>query len=305
MRELTERLRRQSGETMIVYGEPWQAGGSVLAEELQTRTGAQRGMGIAVFNDRFRGAIKGGSDDASRGFATGEPEMAQSVLSGVRGSVDLFTASAGESVNYVTAHDNLNLWDKMALSLGAADLENDPYGVITTENLFDSDALRASLLAMGIIFTSQGIPFFQAGDEMLRSKFGDSNSYNSGDRVNALRWENAGRYREVFEYYAGLIRLRKAQPAFRRSRREDMERIRELCAEDSLIGFYMESPLKSGWRRICVFYNASPKARRVALPELKGPWFQVVNARRAGTETLAEIHGALTLEPRSLAVLHD
>jgi pullulanase len=306
MGELTERVRRQSGETMIIYGEPWGAGPSALPDEEQTGMGAQRGMGIAVFNDRFRTALKGGSDDASRGFATGEPGLEEGILQGLRGSVDTFTDRPGESVNYVTAHDNLNLWDKMALSLGAGDLERDPYGLIRPgEPLLDNGAVRSCLLANGIILTSQGIPFFQAGDEMLRSKRGDPNSYASGDGVNRMLWENASRYREVFDYYAGLIALRRAHPAFTLKRREDLEQIRILHAENLLVGFTIEGRAGGdAWGRICVWYNGAGEAREAALPP--GRWYQVVNGRRAGTETLAEISsGSITLEPRSVAVLHD
>jgi pullulanase len=161
MRQLTRELRSRIDPSLIIYGEPWQAGGSVLPEEEQTIIGAQKGLGFAVFNDRIRTAIKGGSDDDTKGFTLGEPEQEKGIVKGIMGSVNDFTACASESINYVTAHDNLNLWDKMALSLGATDLKAKPYALLNpAKNLLDNDAVKAVLLANGIIFTSQGIPFF-------------------------------------------------------------------------------------------------------------------------------------------------
>ena len=316
MKLLTEELRRDIDPTLIMYGEPWQAGGSVLPRELQTVTGAQKGLGFAVFNDRIRTAIKGGSDDAWRGFATGAPSMEEGIVRGVMGSVHDFTDEANESVNYVTAHDNLNLWDKTAFSLGEKNLALSPYSMLETapsgearHDIFEADALRAAILANGIIFTSQGIPFFQAGDEMLRSKYGDHNSYASADSINKIRWENAYRYREVACYYAGLIRLRKEHPAFRQTIKGDIERSLEiLCAHDMGVSFILkDNAAGDPWRVIFVAYNGSPHTKEFALPAWVPVWKQVVDSRRAGTETLAEFSSAsaIALPPFSMTVLRE
>jgi pullulanase len=307
MQQLTEELRREVDPTLIIYGEPWQAGGSALPENLQTVTGAQRGMGFAVFNDRIRGAIKGGSDDASRGFATGADGTEAGIIHGVTGSVNDCTAQANESVNYVTAHDNLNLWDKIARSWGADDLAQSPYRLLDGKrDIFDCSAVQSVLLANGIVFTSQGIPFFQAGDEMLRSKFGDHNSYASGDRVNMIRWENAARFREVVAYYAGLIRLRREHPAFRQTRKDDIEKtVNIITAEDRRVAFVITNNANAdAWRSIFVAYNAGSSPAAFTLPS-GAVWQQVVDSKRAGVEPLAELSGAVTLPPLSMAVLHD
>ncbi|MDR2701598.1 MAG: type I pullulanase [Spirochaetaceae bacterium] len=305
MKQLTEELRRID-PSFIIYGEPWTAGNSVLPQNLQTLIGAQKGLGFAVFNDRLRGAIKGGSDDASRGFAAGARSMEAGIVRGITGSVNDFTAQANESVNYVTAHDNLNLWDKIALSLGAKDLANDPYSLLKGKrDIFECDAVKSVLLANGIILTSQGIVFFQAGDEMLRSKFGDHNSYASPDSINKIRWENAGLYREAVDYHAGLIRLRKEHPAFRQTLKADIERTVEIItAEDRGVSFTIKHPDDS-WPTIFVAYNGSPSPKTFSLPGTVPLWRQVVDSRRAGTESLAEFSGSIALPPLSMAVLHE
>jgi pullulanase len=307
MRQLTETVRKDVDPGIIVYGEPWTAGKSPLPEEDQTVTGAQKGLDFAVFNDRLRNAVKGGSDDASRGFATGAPDREREIVLGIRGSVEGFTARANESVNYVTAHDNLNLWDKIALSLGAEDLANAPYSLIENgKPLMEQDAVRASILANGIIFTAQGIPFFQAGDEMLRTKFGDHNSYASPDSVNRIRWSNAGKYREVIQYYAGLIRLRKEHPAFRMSSKTDMDAVTVLSAGDGVVAFTIDGRASGdSWRTIYAAYNQGGSPVSLELPRTAAVWHQVVNAEKAGVETLGISEAAVTLPPLSMAVLHD
>jgi pullulanase len=314
MEQAARELRTRVDPGILIYGEPWQAGGSVLPIDHQTKTGAQKNLGIAVFNDRIRAAIKGGSDDDSRGFVTGQGGLEEGIVRGLEGSVNDFTAAASESINYVTAHDNLNLWDKIALSLGAKDLAAAPYSLLEAEGplpgpeaLLENRAVRSVLLANGIVLTSQGIPFFQAGDEMLRTKFGDHNSYASGDSVNMIRWENASRYRPVIEYYAGLIRLRKEHPAFRMDRKDDIERnLRVLYAGDMVVSFVLTGNMNNeSWRTIFTAYNGGPVPGTLPLPDPSARWRQVVDAHRAGTETLAEISsGEVTLPPVSMAVLY-
>ncbi|MCL2043534.1 MAG: type I pullulanase [Treponema sp.] len=304
MEQLTMELRRDIDPAFIIYGEPWQAGDSVLPEHLQTITGAQKGRGFAVFNDQLRTAIKGGSDDNSRGFATGEPSMEAGIACGVTGSINYFTEQANESINYVTAHDNLNLWDKITCSQNVSDAKvTEGTKAVLPENV------KSALLANGIIFTSQGIPFFQAGDEFLRSKFGDHNSYKSPDSINKIRWENAGIYRNVVDYYAGLIRLRKEHPAFRQTLRADIEKSLEiLCAEDMGVSFTLSGGnCGDSWRTIFTAYNGSLEPKKFTLPALPDnrKWQQVVDAQCAGTKTLAEFSDLITLPPISMTVLFD
>jgi pullulanase len=308
MKQLTEDLRRDIDPTIIVYGEPWQAGGSTLPGSLQTTIGKQRGLGFAIFNDRIRGAIKGGSDDASRGFATGAPRNEAGIVRGLMGSVNDIANQANESINYVTAHDNLNLWDKFSLSHGARNLATAPYAQLQgIDNIFESNAVKSVLLANGIILTSQGIPFFQAGDEMLRSKFGDANSYASPDSINKIRWENVSLYPQVIDYYAGLIRLRKEHPAFRQNLKEDIERTLELISTaDSGISFILKDNASGDtWRTIFVAYNGSLQPKTFDFPEAAAVWHQVVDSRRAGVETLADFSGSVTIPALSMTVLYQ
>jgi len=141
---------------------------------------------------------------------------------------------------------------------------------------------------------------------MLRSKFGDQNSYSSPDNINKIRWENATRYREVFNYYAGLIQLRKEHRAFRMNIREDIENnIIIMSSQDLGVSFSIKGiAVGDSWNTIFVAYNGSKSPKEFALPDSSGVWRQVVDSRRAGVKTLAEFSGSVTLPPVSMAVLY-
>ena len=98
--------------------------------------------------------------------------------------------------------------------------------------------IRLDLLAQTAVFTSQGVPFMLAGEEMLRDKKGVHNSFSSPDSINEFNWDNLKQYPQVFEYYRNLIQLRKNHPAFRLAKAERVVRhLQFLTASDCLIAF--------------------------------------------------------------------
>ncbi|WP_342552420.1 type I pullulanase [Paenibacillus sp. FSL R7-0652] len=294
MKQLASELHHQVSPSILLYGEPWAAMDSPLGDEMTVK-GTQRGAGFAVFNDDFRGLIKGDSDGDGKGFATGENGKEDQLWTGVQGSIHDFTEGPAETINYVTVHDNLNLWDKVARTQGLQDTlgflvynedgsirgfdnveeavrKADPYLQIDPDNVLENETVRRCLLANGIVLTSQGVPLIAAGDEMLRSKFGDANSHESGDIVNAIHWDQKQRFKPVFDYYRGLIQLRREHPAFRMRTREMIEQhVRLLHKEQGLLVFELQGEdVQDTWKRIIVIFNASPKTRSVSIPS--GRW---------------------------------
>ena len=309
MTQIRQELHNEVSPDILIYGEPWQAGGSPLAESMQTTKGKQKDKGFAVFNDNFRGAIKGGSDDGSKGFATGDFGKEASIVTGVRGAIDDFTNSPTETINYVTAHDNLNLWDKVIKTQGLEEvaLASTPHATITEENVLDNETVRRSLLSNGIIMTSQGVAFFHAGDEILRTKFGDHNSYRSPDTINQIRWEDKTKFKSVFNYYQGLIKLRKEHPAFRMSTADMVNKhLNVFKQNENLVGFELTNNANGDkWNNIAVIYNANKEVKTVMLPK-EGVWKIVVNDQIAGTEVIDTINSNLIkIEPLSIMVLYD
>ena len=173
MKKVYEQLHALNPHTLL-YGEPWASGTSGLADNQLLAKGRQKGLGLAVFNDQIRNALCGSVfDGRARGFATGAWGDIDAIKRAVAGSIDDFTASPQETINYVTSHDNYTLWDKITLS---------------NPDETEADRVKMDELAQAVILTCQGVAFLQGGEEMLRTKGGNSNSYNAGDAVNQFDW---------------------------------------------------------------------------------------------------------------------
>ena len=264
--------------SLLLYGEPWTGGPSGLCHTRMFTAGRQRSTGIGMFNDAFRNAIKGDNDGGRPGYATGaagcEREIAKGVVASIRYSDGLsgFAQEPGECVNYVSCHDNLTLWDKIARS-----------------NAFDSkgDRISMDLLAQAIVLTSQGIPFLEGGAELLRTKRGHHNSYRAGDEVNQFEWWRKHEFREVFDYYRGLIEVRRAHPAFRMNTAAQVRAaVRFIPGPPGTVLFELDgSVCGDEWDFIAVIYNANRHEVEIALPT-HGEWSVVVARRQAGTRPL-------------------
>lgn len=292
VKEIVRELRAID-PNLLIYGEPW-AGGSTPIEI--TGKGAQRGNGWAVFNDHYRDALKGNVFDArATGFIQSGFNV-EAVKKGIRGSVDDFSDSPLETINYVECHDNHTLWDRLLIS--------------TAENAAVTEADRRAMgkLAAAIIFTSQGIPFIQCGQEFLRSKSGDHNSYDKPDAVNMIRWREKVENHDVVEYYRGLIELRRAHPIFRfetadevRSAVKFLDDQLELSVPLGCVGFLIEDVTgKDEWSRALVLLNPQARATEFAIPA--GEWKIFGDNRRVGNSELRRSTAKLDAERAWVAV---
>ncbi len=197
----------------MIYGEGWTGGTTTLMLPLQANqanikqvTATGDGIGaVAVFNDSIRDGLKGSVFDKSeQGYISGKVNKgnAERVIFGLTGGVKNKAVSwkgdVGGVINYMACHDNHTLWDRLLASNGDDSEE---------------DRLQMNRFGMSIIMAGKGIPFFLAGEEMLRSKGGDSNSYKSSDEVNNIRWDDltAGSNQMAMrDFYRSLIAMRKA-----------------------------------------------------------------------------------------------
>jgi len=120
-----------------------------------------------------------------------------------------FTNVLGRSLNYVECHDNYTLFDKLAISyLGKTSYSGDLFSALGKKGLEEVKA--QDKLAAAYIFLAQGTPFINGGQEFLRTKQGDENSYQSPDSINAIDLGFKKTYSDVYNTYKGLIALRKA-----------------------------------------------------------------------------------------------
>ena len=199
----------------LIYGEGWTGGSSPLRDNFrasqanikQVAASGDAIGSIAVFTDAIRDGLKGSVfDPKDTGYANGSASKANAnkVIFGIQGGQKTSAVSWGVKnamvVNYTSSHDNNTLWDKLLVSCPNASVE---------------DRLSMNRLCAATVLLSRGLPFFLAGEEMLRTKDGDSNSYKSSDAVNNLDWDSLtpdSAALRMSEYYRGLIAVRKSHP---------------------------------------------------------------------------------------------
>lgn len=210
--------RLPGGASILMYGEPWAAGptNTLPGTELADKEGLRfLNTRIGHFCDRTRDAIKGHVFYMERkGYVNGGAKANKPLI---ELGVDAWRApetnegEAGQIIQYVSAHDDLTLWDKLTMSMFEGDARID--AIFDAEPCAPTTAvLEANKLAAGIIYTAAGIPFMLAGEEFGKTKHGNDNSFDSGKEVNEVDWRRAWRMSELRDYYRRLIALRRANP---------------------------------------------------------------------------------------------
>ena len=286
----------QTHPNVIFYGEGWSMATELTKENvpLCTQTNAHLTPGFAFFSDTIRDTLKGTVfvDDAP-GFVSGLPGQEELLR-------NCFMARPGwcpnptQTINYASCHDNMALFDRIVLSTPQARRE---------------DQIRMNNLAAAVYMTAQGVPFLQAGEEMLRSKplpgggF-DENSYKSPDAINSIKWSDLSKeeYQKVFAYYQGLIAFRRAHPLLRLTTAEavgaSVHPVEGLDA--NVVAFRIAGEAEPG-KEIFIAFNANPTAAVVQLPG--GRWNVYADGEAAGDLPMGGAFGAIVLEPISAAIL--
>lgn len=306
MNEIREALN-EIDPSIIIYGEGWDAGGSKLSSnDAALKANTSKLDNIAAFSDDIRDAIKGHVFNSKEtGFVSGAEDCVESLIFGLTGSTKTeladfakvkysntgWAGSPLQAINYAEAHDNLTLWDKLA-----------------TSNPDDSEQDRAKMdkLAASIIFTAQGTPFIQLGQDFLRTKEKedgsfDENSYKSSDSINNIDWARKSQYKDIYEYYKGLIALRKSNNAFRLTTTDEIKSrvsfIKDLG--NQALGYKISGDGEQA--DTLVYYNASREEVSITLPE--GEWNVYANGEKAGTEIIESISGSTSVSPISSLIL--
>ena len=277
----------------IIYGEGWTMGATIdgSAQANQTNiskivpTGDAIGS-VAVFNDVIRDGLKGSVfDKTARGYISGQSKATLSdIIFGINGGKGIgqgWSVDNAMVINYMSAHDNNTLWDKLILSNG--------------ENT-DDQRNRMNNLGAAIIMISKGTPFWQAGEEMLRTKGGDENSYKSSDAVNNIDWsvlKEGNREYETMLYYKGLIEMRKSYDIFTDNSAQ------VVSAEETGSGLLVVKFADGKGGEALVVINP----HNTNLPcEIKGEWNLVANGDQAGAAVIERASGSVTVAGISLSV---
>ncbi|MBE5962553.1 MAG: type I pullulanase [Lachnospiraceae bacterium] len=294
--------------SIIIYGEGWTGGYSGLPYEKRAlKSAAARLNGIAVFNDDMRDGLKGSVFDAKdQGFISGkqgvEENIKCSIAGGIcHGGIDTgkilgpygWAGDAAQCINYVSCHDNLTLWDKLALSCKEISLE---------------DRKRMNKLAAAIVFTSQGVPFIQAGEEFLRSKPNadhtgyDSNSYASSDATNSIKWNELHTNADIYAYYKELIAFRKKHPGFRYISPHEINQ--NLTFFDTgiknVLAYQIHYEGEDMQEDLLILHNANPDTVEITLPN--GKWTQCADELYTGEAPIKNDDGKICVEKISTAI---
>ena len=293
--------------SIYIYGEGWSAGSCAYPQEkLAMKANAKQLNGIGAFCDDMRDALRGPfSDDHKGGFLIGEPDQEESIKFGIVGAIahpqidmtkvnysrEAWTNEPSQMVAYVSCHDDMCLTDRLRATV--------PY-------ITDDELIRLDLLAQTAVLTSQGVPFILSGEEMLRDKKSVHNSFRSPDSINRLDWNNLKRYPQVFDYYAGLIALRKAHPAFRMGKAEEVRKHLEFVdAPKGVVAFRLKDNAGGdAWRNIYVVLNSQKTPQNVKVAE--GSYTTVVANGKVNADGLGLISDStLTVAPQSALIVHD
>ena len=270
--------------TIIMLGEGWDMG--TLPQNIRaTQQNSAKIPGIGTFNAIIRDGMKGSVwDENALGWASGRYGDFASVQSGVVGNAPfpglagawIGGIEPGQTINYIESHDNTTLADRLRKSMGM----KVPMTTIA----------KVSKLATGMLFVSQGVPFIHAGQEFLRTKNFNHNSYNSTDEVNSLKWGQRITYASNVSYLKGLLSIRKAHKAFRIPEADSIvENLEFLDGTFGQIGYKINGKaVGDSWSSIVVLANSNQK-KTASFDVPKGTYKLVVDANTAGTKTLKTI----------------
>jgi pullulanase/glycogen debranching enzyme len=293
---------------VVFVCEPWGGGYDPMGFSL-------RGWG--AWNDQIRNGIKGENPDNGLGwifgkwYANNSPNRIKSYVNGTlaQDSLGLFQ-KPNHSVNYLESHDGYTLGDFIRLGLGDVK-QNEVIKDIDSNAKLTPAQLKLNKLAALFLFTSRGITMISEGQEFARSKVVplntktndpqkgkiDHNTYDKHNEVNFINYNYAKMNENLFNYYKGLIELRKEFQSFRRAEYEDVVFF-EITDNPFAIGYVVNYKDET----FIVLMNANPQMEEeFILP--KGNWQILVNPEKAGKKSLGKIDGKIKVALSSGYVL--
>ncbi|MDD6290763.1 MAG: type I pullulanase [Lachnospiraceae bacterium] len=306
LNDLSKKLKKIN-PSIILYGEGWTGGDSILpAYQRAMKTNVRMLDGIGMFSDDIRDTIRGHVFyDQECGFVNGHPGMENAVRYSVTGAVwhpqvdyaaymytqgGPWAESPQDTVSYISCHDNLTLWDKLAISRPDCSKE---------------ERFSMNRLAAAMVFTSQGMPFFLSGEEFARTKPIEGsdevsdNSYNLPLFTNAIRYKWTAEQESLIQYYKGLIAFRKKHEGLRLPTAELVRKSIHFIENlpDNIVAFTI-----AGEEQLFVVYNANEQEVQIALPDGR-TWEAYIDGTHAGTEVLWKATDLVKVDAVSCVVL--
>lgn len=279
----------------MLYGEGWNMMTVLPHEQKAMMDNAHLLPTYGFFNDSFREIVKGGSfEDKLRepGYVLGAGHYRLGFKFAYVGScVNLifpakFT-NAKQSINYVECHDNGTLFDKIAISNAHED---------------EATRLKRVMLANAAVMLAFGVPFFHRGQEIGLSKFGDSNSYKSGDKINKFDYSILDERGDMAHYFSALTQLRKDCPFLRITDQKAIEKMVEFedLDHDGILIDYVDAAHLAPYKKFKVIINPSTETLFYALEDYQKIIFNSAGYAQAKMDTFVK---NLMVAPVSLLIV--
>ncbi len=196
---------RKINDSFILYGEGWNMPSLLNQQKRASLNNCKHMPNIGFFNDFFRDVTKGKNSDnelAECGYLNGKFDLSYEMKKAMKGSIEsnYNFVNAAQSINYIECHDNATLHDKLA---------------ICNDYLDDTTKNNITLCALACVIFSLGTPFLHMGTEFHRTKNGKTNTYNSNDKINSIKWDLIDKYFENVLTLRSFIKLRKKYNIFK------------------------------------------------------------------------------------------
>ena len=298
MNEISERLHAIDPD-VVLYGEGWAAMSPAYpAEQIALKVNTHMLDKIGAFSDNLRDAVRGPLGCENAGFMDGVAGNKDNIHFGIAGgvqhpqvTVERWTSNPLQHVSYVSCHDDHCLRDRLEEATKASEKKR----------------LEMVKLAQTAVYTSQGIPFIFAGEEVYRHKQGVKNSYNKPDSINAIDWTYKTKYQDLVDYYAALAAIRHAHPGFCLG---DAELVREklqfIDVDDPCVVAFRISGLDGidSAKSLTVLLNGSKKPVAVNIPE--GQYVVLAQNGKADVNGVGAYTGnAILANPTSATILAE
>ncbi len=317
----TMNLVRQKAQSIdpnvVLYGEGWAAASPVLpAEQLATKVNTPQLGGIAAFCDEIRDGLRGSWSNNDEGaFLIGNAGNEESVKFGIVGAIEHhgvdyskvnyskapWATQPSQMISYVSCHDDMCLADRVKTTLRNKSQKT------KNKKLFTPEALvRLQKLAETAVLTSQGVPFIWCGDEVMRDKKGVHNSFSSPDSINTISWALKTEHKDVFDYVATLVKIRKAHPAFRMGYADLVRKNLEFLPvkQSNVVAWTLNGKaVNDTWGTIVVILNSNTKAVKQTVPQ--GEYTVVCADGKADINGLSVVKGkTVTVAPQSAVIMY-
>ncbi len=320
MNQIKRALDSKFGKnTIVLYGEGRTGTGAYEPGSAHKANESRLDNGIGYYNEQIAEALIGGQKfDQTIGlvqtnYVSGEylepnEKWPNNVFGGIMGSVGytsgewgmwrpFWSKSSNCCLSYVSSHDNLTLWDKLAEGFEQNFLS------------VDEDMKRMNKMAGSVVLVSKGGVLMQAGEEFARTKHGDDNSCSSKDSVNKIDWNRVNTYSDVQEYYQGMIRIRKAFSGFCSILERSGDNwepannnIQWISKEEAgMVAFYETNDVPGEWDRIAVLINNATSDETITLTG-SDDWVIIADGTNAGLEKIKESGSNLIVPGKSVMV---